>query len=176
MIALLAPLAFAAPIALTARTGGGLGFYAESSAGRVNGHAAVFTALLDLEAGTGSLVVDPASLSTSLGPRDQRMLVYALEVPTQPELRFDVTRAWPHEAAEGQWSLSGTLKLHGVALPLVVPVTVSHEGTAVRVQGEMQLTLSDFAIPDPSVVLARFAPTVTVTFDLIGETVEETAP
>lgn len=172
MIALLAPFALAAPIALTARPGGGIGFHAESSAGRVNGHAAGFTAILDLEGGTGSLMVDPASLSTGLGPRDQRMLVYALDVPTEPELRFDVTRAWrPDSAAEveGQWSLAGTLKLHGIALPLVVPVTVSREGSQVRVQGELQLTLTDFAIPDPSVAIARFAPTVTVTFDLVGE-------
>ncbi len=162
---------FGAPVAFTARSGGGLGFFGESSAGRVVGRVDVFTATLDLLAGTGALVADPASLSTGLGPRDQHMLVYALDVANHAELRFDVTgavRADHRAELEGQWSLSGTLTLHGVALPVTVPVTVSRDGALLRLQGEVPVNLGDFAIPDPSVVIARFAPTVTVTFDLVG--------
>lgn len=171
MILLFVHASLAAPVQFTARAGGGLGFVGESSAGRVLGRANGFTASLDLPAGSGSLVIDPTSLSTGLGPRDQHMLVYALDVENHPELRFDVsaaTRADHRPELEGQWSLTGTLNLHGVALPITVPVTVSRDGALLRLQGEIPLTLADFGIPDPSVVIARFAPTVTVTFDLVG--------
>lgn len=171
MILLFVHAAWAAPIEFSARAGGGLGFVGESSAGRVVGRVDVFTASLDLQAGSGSLVVDPASLNTGLGPRDQHMLVYALDVVNNPELRFDVqaaTRADHRAEVEGQWSLTGTLSLHGVALPVTVPVTVSRDGAQLRLQGEVPLNLADFGIPDPSVVIARFAPAVNVTFDLVG--------
>lgn len=171
MILLFVQGALAAPVTFTARSGGGLSFVGESTAGRVVGQVDVFTANLDLLAGTGSLVVDPASLSTGLGPRDQHMLVYALDVANHPDLRFEVqgaTRADRRPELEGQWALTGTLNLHGVVLPITVPATVSRDGALLRLQGELPLNLVDFAIPDPSVVIARFAPTVTVIFDLVG--------
>lgn len=163
--------AAAAPIPFTASSGGGLGFRVESSAGPVVGSVDTFTASLDLVAGQGSLVVDPASLTTGYGPRDQRLLVYCLDVATFPELRFEVQhvqRAAGAAGEEGPVSLVGTLTLRGVTAPVVVPALVSREGEALRLRGEVPLSWASFSIPDPSVLVAHVEPTVLVTFDLIG--------
>lgn len=164
--------ALAAPFGLTAAPGGGVGFRAESTAGPVTGRVDIYTATLDLQAGTGTFTAEAASLTTGLGPRDQRMLVYALDAATFPEVRFDVVRVeHPHDASplDGPMSLVGTLTLHGVSLPLTVAATAANEGGRLRLRGEVPLVLADFGVPDPSVVLGRFAPSVTVTFDLVGE-------
>lgn len=164
-------LAVAAPMVLEASPGGGVGFRGESSAGPVVGRLATFSASLDLEAGTGRFEADPVSLSTGFGPRDQRMLVSTLEVQTFPELRFEVSRIErPPGGAAGSdvLTLHGTLLLHGVSAPLSVVATLERAGEHVRLRGEVPLSLAAFGLPDPSVLVARFAPAVTVTFDLTG--------
>ena len=163
--------AIAAPILLSPTPSGGVGFRGESSGGPGVGTLATFTASLALEAGTGTFEADPASLTTGLGPRDQRMWVHTLDVVTFPELRFEVHRIEPASAGEpsgGALALHGTLLLHGVSAPLVVAATLEREGERVRLFGEVPLTLAAFGLPDPSVLLARFGPGVTVTFDLTG--------
>ncbi len=163
-------MAAAAPTVFTAASGGGVGFVVESSAGAVTGRVDIFTASLDLSAGTGSLVVDPASLTTGFGPRDQRMLVASLDVVTFPELRFDVLRLQRAPGAHdtGPITLVGVLTLHGVQRPVLVPATLSRDGGQLRMVGEVPLALGDYLIADPSVVMARVAPTAKVTFDLVG--------
>lgn len=163
--------ALAAPLTLSAHPGGGVGFRVDSTAGEVRGQLDVFSASLDLQAGTGSFVADPASLTTGLGPRDQRMLVYCLDVATFPELRFDVQRIQRAAGAtsdDGPVSLVGTLLVHGVAAPVSVPALISREGDTLRLRGELPLDFATFAIPDPSVLVAHVSPTVLVTFDLLG--------
>jgi hypothetical protein len=51
---------------------------------------------------------------------------------------------------------------------MAIQATLQREGDSVRLRGEVPIVLADFAIPDPSVLIARFAPSVTVTFDLTG--------
>lgn len=163
--------AVAAPLAFTTHTGGGVGFRVESSAGAVVGTVDTFTATLDLVEGRGALVIDPASLTTGLGPRDQRMLVYCLDVATFPELRFDVQRvqrAAGSDGDEGPVSLVGELTVRGVTAPVVVPALVTREGDVLRLRGEVPLSFATFSIPDPSVLVAHVEPMVTVTFDLRG--------
>jgi polyisoprenoid-binding protein YceI len=164
-------VATAAPLVLTAPASGGVGFRGESSAGAVVGRLGNFSATLDLDAGTGRFEADPTSLHTGLGPRDQRMLLYALDVVTFPELRFEVARidgASGGEASSQQLTLHGTLLVHGVSRAMAIQATLQREGDSVRLRGEVPIVLADFAIPDPSVLIARFAPSVTVTFDLTG--------
>ncbi len=164
--------AFAVPVPFMAAPGGGVSFHGESSVGPVLGRVDVFSASLDLDAGTGAFVADAASLTTGLGPRDQRMLVYALDVATFPEVRFDVQRVdRPRDASpnDGPVSLVGTLSVHGVTLPLTVAATATTEGGKLRLRGDVPLTLADYTIPDPSVVIATFSPTVHVTFDVVGD-------
>jgi polyisoprenoid-binding protein YceI len=163
--------ALAAPMTLTASPGGGVGFRGESSGGVVLGTLGTFAATLDLADGTGHFEADPSTLSTGLGPRDQRMLLHTLDVATFPELRYDVTRlerATGGEPSSGVLTLHGTLLLHGVRLPLNVRATLEREGDRLRLRGEVPVSLADFGLPDPSVLIARFGPAVTVTFDLTG--------
>ncbi len=164
-------IAIAAPMVLEAGAAGGVGFRGESTVGPVVGRLGTFQASLDLEAGTGRFEADPASLSTGFGPRDQHLLVSTLEVLTFPELRFEVTRIDHPRAGEESsdvLTLHGTLLLHGVSAPLSVQATLEREGDHVRLRGEVPLTLAAFGLPDPSVLVARYGPAVTVTFDLTG--------
>jgi polyisoprenoid-binding protein YceI len=164
-------VAFAAPLLLQAGDSGGVGFRGESAAGPVVGRLGSFSATLDLEAGSGRFEADPTTLSTGFGPRDQRLLVHALETATFPELRFEVARIDTEgdaTASSRVLTLHGTLLLHGVSAPLSVQATLEREGDRLRVRGEFPLTLADFGIPDPSVLVARYASSVTVTFDLTG--------
>jgi len=161
-------------MALTAAPGGGLRFELGSSAGPVVGHADAFSCALDPEAGTGQLEVEASSLGTGHGPRDQRLLVYALDVATFPAISFVVSRiegsldALRARDGSGALRLAGPLRIRDVTLDALVAATFQWESGTLRLRGEHPLVLADFGIPDPSVVLARVEPALRLHFDLSG--------
>jgi len=171
---LLAGLVFAAPMALTAAPGGGLRFELPSSAGPVVGLADVFSCTLDPEAATGQLEVQASSLATGHGPRDQRLLVYALDVASFPAISFLARRiegslhALRAREGSGALRLAGPLRIRDVTVDALVAGTFQWESGTLRLRGEHPLVLADFGIPDPSVVLARVEPALRVYFDLAG--------
>ncbi len=171
---LFAGLALAAPMALTAAPGGGLRFEIGSSAGPVVGHADVFACTLDPDLGTGQLEVDATSLGSDYGPRDQRLLVYALEVAKFPAISFVAARiegtldALRAREGSGALRLAGPLRIRDVTVDALVAATFQWESGTLRLRGEHPLVLADFGIPDPSVVLARVEPALRVNFDLAG--------
>jgi polyisoprenoid-binding protein YceI len=172
---LLASPADSATIALNPAPRGGISFAVDSSAGEVRGRADVFTAMIDPEAGTGSVVIAASGLTTGFGPRDQRMLVYALDVPTFPEVRFDLERIEGSLAelrarsGDGALRLAGRLTVRDITAPVALTATFAWEGEALRLRGDHELRWADFGVPDPSVVIARVADTVRVHFDLLGK-------
>jgi polyisoprenoid-binding protein YceI len=179
LLAALAPpfasVALAAPISLHPAPRGGISFVLDSSAGEVKGRADVFTATIDPDAGTGSVVIAASGLTTGFGPRDQRMLVYALDAPTFAELRFDLDRVEGSVAelrarsGEGALRLAGRLTVRDVSAAVTLGATFAWEGEALRLRGDHDLAWADFGVPDPSVVIARVADTVRVHFDLTGK-------
>ncbi len=161
-------------MALTPAPGGGLRFEVGSSAGAVVGHADVFSCTIDPEAGTGQLDVDATSLGTGHGPRDQRLLVFALDVAAFPAISFLARRiegsldALAAREGSGALRLAGALRIRDVTMEALVAATFQWESGTLRLRGEHPLALADFGIPDPSVVLARVEPTLRVQFDLAG--------
>ncbi len=175
MLCALVLTAQAAPLGLAAAPGGGLRFEIATSAGEVRGTASEFTATLDPEAGSGRLAVAATSLSTGNGPRDQRLLVFALEVARFPEITFTASRVEGSTDALAAGSGTGALRLVGqlvvrdVTAAAVVHATFAWEGQVLRLRGHHDLSWSAFGMPDPSVLLARVGPTARVSFDLEGE-------
>ena len=166
--------ALALPIPLGAAPGGGVEFAVGSSAGPTKGHLDVFEAQLDLEARTGFFEGQAGTLSTGLGPRDQRLLYYALEVATFPTIRFDLRKIegsaseLVSRSGSGAVRLVGSLTIRDVALPITIPSTFAWEAEKLRLTGETTLDWASFGVPDPSVLIAKVEPAVSVSFDLAG--------
>lgn len=163
-----------APLVLGPDVGGGVKFQVGSSAGATEGHVDVFEAQLDVDARTGFFVGQAATVSTGLGPRDQRILYYALDVANFRVIRFDLVRIegsvaeLASKAGSGVLRLIGVLSIRDVASPLAVPATFTWEATSLHIQGEAAFDWATFGVPDPSVLIARVEPTVRVAFDLMG--------
>ncbi len=164
---LLAALASAAPLTLDTASSK-LGFTVGSTLEEVTGTARAFTGTLDPEARSGRLEVTAAALRTGLGPRDARLLAYALEVTRFPTITYTVADARGLAAkGGGEAILRGSLTIRDVTLPLDVPVHYGWEGTSLRLSGRVELSWADFGVPDPSVLVATVTPQVSVTFDVV---------
>lgn len=175
MIATLGALpAFATPIPLGPSPGGGISFDVGSTAGAVRGGLDVFTAQIDIEARTGVFVGQSSTVSTGLGPRDQRLLYFALDVVAFPEIRFAASRIEGSVAELASGTGSGVLRFIGAltirdaTLPLAVPATFTYEGDKLQIQGDISFEWASFGVPDPSVLIARVDPTLHVVFNLVG--------
>lgn len=168
-------VAAAAPVELGPAPGGGISFELESSAGPTHGRLDVFTANLDPERRTGQFMGSARSLHTDFGPRDQRLLYYAMDVVTFPSLRFDLSRIEGSVAelaslvGSGAVRLLGELNIRDVRSPVAIPATFAYQGGELHLQGETTLQWAAFGIPDPTVLVAKVGPTVRVTFDLVGK-------
>jgi polyisoprenoid-binding protein YceI len=158
---------------------GSVGFDATSNLHAFSGAAEVFEGTLDTDALRGLLRIQTASLTTRLGPRDARMLDYCLEATRFPEVQFRVediegdAALLRAESGSGSITLVGTLTVRDVARTVRVMATVSHEGGGLRIRGRHALRWPDFGVPDPSVLLARLEPELTVTFDITARPAAE---
>ena len=165
---LLAALTSAAPLTLDV-TSSKLGFTVGSTLEEVTGNAGVFTGTIDPEARAGRLQVTAAALRTGLGPRDARLLAYALEVTRFPSITYTVTDARGlAPKGGGEAILRGSVTIRDVTRPLDVPVHYGWEGTSLRLSGRVELSWADFGVPDPSVLVATVSPQVTVSFEVVA--------
>jgi polyisoprenoid-binding protein YceI len=89
-----------------------------------------------------------ATLRTGNGLRD-RDLRKVMEVDTYPTMRYDVSGATVRSATRPDsvsLVLHGTLRLHGVARTVDVPVTVARGDGAARVFGTFPLNVTDYGV------------------------------
>lgn len=89
-----------------------------------------------------------ATLRTGNGLRD-RDLRKVMDVDRFPTMRYELRGAStrPATGAEGAGLLlHGTLRLHGVARPVDVPVTVARTGDTVRVAGTFPVNVTDYGV------------------------------
>ncbi len=66
------------------------------------------------------------------------------EVETYPESVFEVTGVTRND--NGNYSLSGNFKLHGVTKNITFPATVTQDGETVRIDAEFDINRKDFGI------------------------------
>jgi polyisoprenoid-binding protein YceI len=133
------------------------------------------------------LVIDAKSLKVTdddLDPGDvakvqQDMETKVLEVEKYPEIHFLSNVATLRESSEGKWALdvSGSLLLHGVSQPVVVPLTVEMSGNVLHLQGETTLRQKDYEIEPVSVGLGtvKVKNEVKIQFNLVAEAPPPTA-
>jgi polyisoprenoid-binding protein YceI len=153
---------------------GSVGWRSRASLHDFTGRARVFAGSLDTDAMLGSIDVPAADLTTGLGPRDARLLIWCLEVADHPWIRFALRTAAGGVATlrtgegNGALLLRGTLRIRDVEREVDVPTSFGWEGDRLRLKGETALRIDDWGIPDPSILASRMDPEVTVTFDVVA--------
>lgn len=164
---------FAAPL-LFGSADGTIGFQATATLHSFEGKASVFDGTFDPETLTGTVSISAGSLSTRLGPRDERMREYCLEVEKYPIILYTVTSATgalePLRTGSGSGGLNldGTLQIRDQSRPVRIAANYSWENGALHLRGSYTLKWSDFGIPDPSIAISTLLPDLTVRFDLFA--------
>ncbi len=127
------------------------------------------------EDGMVRVEVDAATLETGNARRDRTMRESSLETDRHPKITFasagpPVTISTVRDASgrfvEVSFTVPGDLTIHGVRRRVSLPVTARARGAEWEMSGEIAVKLSEFQIPDPSIVVNRVKDEVTVTFTM----------
>jgi polyisoprenoid-binding protein YceI len=118
----------------------------------------------------GRVVVDARSADTGSDRRDRNMHGEVLESERFPQIVFlpeqlAVERVSPEEA---HVELAGTVEIHGVRKPLVIPATIQREGEQLHIRGDFSVPYVEWGMKDYSNFVLRVAPTVDVSLDLLA--------
>ena len=166
----LAPSAEAASYAFN-QGGGSVKFFNTASLHGIEGKAKTFSGSLDTDAGTGQLVVNTASMTTDLGPRDTKMHEFCLESAKYPKITFSVTSIDGGDALKsgegsGSVTLKGTLTIRAVSKPAAIKTSYSFGADGLSLKGRHDFKWSDFGVPDPSIFISTLYPDMNVQFDV----------
>ena len=153
------------------QSGSELKFLNKASLHGIEGKAKTFSGTLDTDALTGSLVVNTASMTTSLGPRDSKMHNFCLESDKFPKITFSVSGIEGGEALSsgsgtGTVTLVGTLSIRDVSLPVRVAADYTFSGKSLNLKGRYDFKWTDFKVPDPSIFISTLYPEMNVQFSL----------
>jgi polyisoprenoid-binding protein YceI len=174
---LLPAFATAAPLVFGS-TDGTIGFRAHASLHDFEGSASNFMGDFDPETLVGHLKVAASSLTTGLGPRDERLRLYCMEAEKYPSIEMNVQTVTgamgPLKAGSGSGTLqmTGELVVRDVHQSITVPVSYTWENGALRMKGEWVMRWSLWGIPDPSLVISTLDPVVTVQFNVVAKPTE----
>jgi polyisoprenoid-binding protein YceI len=128
------------------------------------------TELAQLGAARGELTIPLGTLDCSNGTMNGHMR-NALKAGEHPAIRFRATqvRVTPSSPTEGAVAMTGQLTLAGQTREITVNGTAVREGTALRVRGTEELTMTDYGIQPPRLMAGtmRVRPAVTVGFDVV---------
>jgi polyisoprenoid-binding protein YceI len=170
--------AFAADLAVS-DADGAITFHNVASVAAFDGRARTFSGRLDPAARTGELVVAAASLTTDLAPRDVRLTHTCLETERFPEIRFTLADVQEAEAARaagsfaggvgsGMVTLQGRLTIRDTTLDVEIPAIYAWEGANLHLKGKYDMEWTAFRIPDPSILVSRLSPQMSVAFDVVA--------
>jgi polyisoprenoid-binding protein YceI len=102
-----------------------------------------------------SFTVDMTSLRSDRSMRDNRLRNDGIQTDEFPTATFVLTRpvALPADAASRAFdvTLHGDLTLHGVTKTVDIPAKAQLSGSAIQVQGSLELPFSDYAINAPNI-------------------------
>ncbi len=125
--------------------------------------------------GRVSVEVEAAGLDTGNGRRDRTMRESHLETAKYPRISF-VSTVPPTVVSsvadaggaprEVSLTVRGDLTIHGTTRGVTLPVLARREGGIWILSGELSVRLSEYSIPDPSIVFNRVQDEVRVTFTL----------
>ncbi|HEX6746870.1 MAG TPA: YceI family protein [Longimicrobium sp.] len=137
----------------------------------VGSAAASTTELAQLaNVGSASVTVPVASLDCRNGTMNGHMRT-ALKAQQAPELRFRATsvQVTPTGADAGTVEMQGTLSIAGAERPVTINGTVARENGQIRVRGTKRITMTEWGVRPPSLMLGamKVAPAATVGFDVV---------
>jgi polyisoprenoid-binding protein YceI len=118
--------------------------------------------------------VDMASFDTGIGLRNKHMTENHLHTDKYPKAVFTggtLSDLSATALAEGQpvtGKITGHLELHGVTKPLVADITLARVTDGVHVVAKFPVTLADFAIPRPQMLVMKLGETQKVTVDVVA--------
>ncbi|MDB6022197.1 MAG: YceI-like domain protein [Pedosphaera sp.] len=114
------------------------------------------------------LSFDFADLKTGKKDRDSAMLKW-LEYSAHPAASFHLT-GW-NQVGTTNIGL-GTLTMHGVVLPVQMPVVINHDDTVWYISGQTLIDYRDFKLPKiRKALVLTVNPKLTVKFHLVGKIV-----
>lgn len=98
----------------------------------------------------GAVKVDLQTLETGIGLRDRHMRDNYLEVTKGPEYAVATIEGIKVDRKAGKTSFNGTLLLHGQRKDISGTAELKEQNGRIRVQAEFPLSVSQFAIPQPT--------------------------
>lgn len=124
---------------------------------------------IDLSERTVDFYVDLNTLDTGNGKRDKDMRK-TLETDDYPFAEFFgtlLTEVDPEAAGAQDVEVEGEFTIHGVKRPVRVPGTITFDGDAVRVQASWILSLDDYDIEPPSLLILKVDEEQEISFDIL---------
>jgi polyisoprenoid-binding protein YceI len=95
----------------------------------------------------------------------------ALKAEQAPELRFHASsvRVNATSADAGTAEMAGTLSIAGQDRPVTINATVARENGQIRVRGTKRITMTEWGVRPPSLMLGtmKVAPAATIGFDVV---------
>jgi polyisoprenoid-binding protein YceI len=98
----------------------------------------------------GAVKVDLQTLETGIGLRDRHMREKYLEVNKGPDFAVATIEGIKIDKKEGKTAFNGTLLLHGQRQAITGTAELKEQNGRIRVQAEFPLSVSQFAIPQPT--------------------------
>lgn len=127
-----------------------------------------------------SIQLNPATFDTGNQKRDRTMREKCLEVDLYAQIEFESTeiRADQKELRVNEplpVVIRGILRLHGIETELDLPVTLLWDQETVYAEGELTISLDDYKIQRPRVMLFRLQSEVKISFRVGARKVIEEA-
>jgi polyisoprenoid-binding protein YceI len=115
--------------------------------------------------------IDAASLDTGNSTRDGIMRNDHLETARFPTIDFllKATEGVTHQDGSWQFTVSGTLSLHGVSREIQFPVQARQEGDAFLLRGKLPVKMTDYGIRIPRFLFLTVEDRVMVSFDVTAK-------
>lgn len=120
---------------------------------------------------SGRITIASRTLDTGNASRDKRMRSESLDVETHPAIVFVPSRVTGDDVslAPGsrfKCSLEGDLTIRGVTRAVTIAVIGSTTDREIVVDGSTALSFLDYGVPNPSNLLLRVDPRITVTIHI----------
>lgn len=113
----------------------------------------------------GEVHVRVASLDTDHPKRNANMYEM-FDVEQFPEIQFQISEIFYPELKDQPLVMHGALTIKDVTVPLDIPVEVEQSGDVLVLKGDAELSLKDFHLEPPSVILLiRVFDTIDVHFE-----------
>jgi len=138
--------------------------------GQLSGRVRLLSASLASKA-AGCVEIEAGSLTTGIAMRDNKMGRSHLHTDRFPTILFTLSGVDLVESkGDGHYTatLRGTLTLHGVTAPLVIPTKAALTEQRLVVEGAVPLRLSAFQIPIPSLLFIPMKDEVVVSFKVVA--------